>query len=149
MSKKIVAKLEGMFFSYAIRNPHLSTQSNSARDALLTLVDRGANNIYPNHVLVALAGVVGETSFFYLDEFARAMSFGPPNREEYESRLNMRKEKALDYAVRWLTIGGGILSFFFWWWRHQKDSFTSGNVKNFLHRLLEEYFPSKIEATTA
>jgi hypothetical protein len=145
--EETVAKFERLLASYA-RSRSLSRQCmgmNYVEGALLTLVDKGANQTHPDHVLVALAGVVSELA---ISEFSMTMlPFGPRSREEYEIQMDKTKEKAVDRSASWLASNSGRLRFAFW--KRQQDSFTRNNVRELLRRLLGEYFPSKSEVAPA
>lgn len=145
--EETVAKFERLLASYA-GSQSLSRQCmgmNYVEGALLTLVEKGANRSHPDHVLVALAGVVGELA---ISEFSMTMlPFGPRSREEYKAQMDKTKEKAFDHSASWLASNSGRSRFAFW--KRQQDSFTSNNAKELLHRLLGEYFPPKSEVAPA
>lgn len=139
--EETVAKFEWLLASYA-GSRSLSRQCmgmNSVEGALLTLVEKGANWSHPDHVLVALAGVVGELA---ISEFSMSiLPFGPRSREEYEAQMDKTKEKAFYHSALWLASNAGRSRFAFW--KRQQGSFTRNSAKELLHRLLGEYFPPK------
>lgn len=145
--EETVAKFERLLASYA-GSRNLSRQCmgmDYVEDALLTLVDKGANQTHPDHVLVALAGVVGELA---ISEFSMTMlPFGPCSHEEYNAQMDKTKERAFDHSASWLASNSGRSRLAFW--KRQQDSFTRTSAKELLRRLLGEYFPPKSEAAPA
>lgn len=145
--EETIAKFERLLTSYA-GSRNLSRQCmgmSYAEGALLTIVDKGAGQAYPDHVLVALAGVVGELA---LSEFSMTIvPYGPRSREEYEERMNEKKKEALDHSASWLASRSRRSRLAFW--KRQQDLFTRDSAKELLRRLLGEYFPSKLEAAPA
>lgn len=145
--EETVAKFERLLTSYA-GSRNLSRQCmgmDYVEGALLTLVDKGANQTHPDHVLVALAGVVGELA---ISEFSMTiLPFGPRDRKEYVARMDKTKKKAFDHSAAWLASSSGPSRLAFW--KRRQDSFTRNSAKELLRRLLGEYFPQKPETAPA
>lgn len=145
--EETVAKFERLLTSYA-RSRDLPRECNGIQNvetALLTLVDKGANQTHPDRVLVALAGVVGELA---ISEFwMTILPFGPRSREEYDAQMDKTKERALDHSASWLASNSWRSRLAFW--KRQQASFTRTSAKELLRRLLGEYFPPKSETAPA
>lgn len=145
--EETVAKFERLLASYA-RSRDLPRECKgmwNVEGALLTLVDKAAGQTHPDHVLVALAGVVGELA---ISEFSMTiLPFGPCSREEYDAQMDKTKECAFDHSASWLASNAGRSRLAFW--KRQRDSFTRTSAKELLRRLLGEYFPPKSETAPA
>lgn len=142
-----IAKFEHLLASYADswNLPRRCMGMNYVESALLTIVEKGAGRTYPDHVLVALSGVVGELA---ISEFSMTMMpFGPRSREGYDAQMDKAKERAFDRSAAWLASNLKRPRFAFW--KRQQGLFTRNGAERLLRRLLGEYFPTKSEAVPA
>lgn len=145
--EETVAKFEKLLASYA-KSRNLPRECNgmwNVEGALLTLVDKGADQNHSDYVLVALAGIVGELA---VSEFSMSiLPFGPGSREGYDAQMDKTKKSAIEHSAKWLASSSGHQCFAFW--RSEKKSFTPSSARELLQRLLVEYFPPKAETTPA
>lgn len=145
--KEAIAKFERLLASYA-RSSNLPRKCNgmwNVEGALLVLIDKGADQLYSDEVVVALAGVVGELATF---EFAAAMvPFGPRTQEEYDALMATMKERAIEHSAAWLASNPRRSRLAFW--KRQQDLFTRTDARSLLGRLLEKYFPAEPEDASA
>lgn len=148
--KETIAKFERLLTSYA-RSRSLDRQCYGmwyVEGALLTLVNKGANQTHPDHVLIALAGVVCELA---VSQFAMSfMPFGPSSKEEYDAQTDKRKGEAIGHSANWLASntsrhGWSRLVF----WKRNQNTFTRTEAQKLLTRLLAEYFPPKEDPAPA
>lgn len=147
--EETVTKFERLLASYA-GSRNLSRQCmgmDYVEGALLTLVDKGANQTHPDHVLVALAGVVGELA---ISEFAMTMlPFGPRSHEEYDAQMDRTKESAIRHSADWLVSTSRNRLFQFWRPRREREVFNERRALIRLTAMLLQYFPKKSEVAPA
>lgn len=131
--KQIVAKFEELLISYSrSRKIPLTCKSmEHVEDALLTLVDKRAQKLQSDRMLVSLAGVVGHLAHLKSVSFPLSLLDG----EERNKRLDKMKEIAVDHSAAWF-VSNSVQYLFFW-----KQSGT----KKLLRRLLREYFPTEAD----
>jgi len=144
--EETIVKFERLLTSYA-GSRNLSRECMGmgyVESALLALVDKSANRTHPDHVLVALAGVVSELA---VSEFSMVMvPFGLHGHDAVRTHMDRTKEEAIKHSAGWLISSSkpsGLARFAFW--RRQPASFTPGSAAELLRRLLDEYFPPKSE----
>lgn len=95
--KETIAKFELLFTSYA-KSRNLARNCNGmgyVESALLTLIEKNAGQKHSDHILVALAGVVGDLAIL---EFSA--SFIPYNRKAYETEIEQTKDKAIKHSAK-------------------------------------------------
>ena len=108
--------------------------------ALLTIVSKETSNAYPNQVLIALAGTVGNLAGL---EFAHSI-FPPANisqQSDYDAMMERERQTAIDRSAKWLATNWAkpMISLF----RKNEVFFTFEEAKQLLAKLLNEYFPVK------
>ncbi len=147
LQKETIAKFERLLASYARSRsiPRNCMGMNYVESALLTLVDKKANEEHSDNVLIALSGVVGELSITNFAAFI--LPFGISNQAEYDARINKTKEEALEYSASWLASISKPPWFSFLR-KKETVSFTSENATKLLRELLEKYFPRRKKLVT-
>lgn len=147
--EETVARFERLLASYA-GSRNLSRQCmgmDYVEGALLTLVDKGAARVHPDHVLVALAGVVGELA---ISEFSMSMlPFGLSNRKEYDAQMDGTRQSAIKHSARWLVSTSRIRRLQFWRLPRDREVFSERQALIRLTAMLHEYFPPKSEVIPA
>ena len=123
--KKILSKFETLLSSYAehqrIRPGTLGMDFFT--NAFMNLVKKGVHQKYPDEVVVALAGVIGELT---ISEFV--LSIWPFGQDE--ELITEKKKEAIEEAAKWLVSEKPSL---FRFWNYRK-------YQKLLYKLLSEYF---------
>jgi hypothetical protein len=149
--KQILADYAWLIISYA---HHCRVAPNSLllrciEGALVTLVRKGARTNQPEHVVVALAGIVGTLASF--ERIAMQMPEMFFASGAFATKLRMKKGQAIRTSAEWLASGGlfspSLLSRLFFWER-PLQRLHLGEAMLLLARLLEEHFPTHKTASS-
>ncbi len=142
--KLLVNRMNWLISSYACRR---SVHRHSAEiclleDYLFALMNNGIGNHEPDHVVVALAGVVARLAS--AESSVMGMFIAILDSEAYELKMRMEKDRAISAAAKWLfsedLLAPSVLCHFLFW-KPQLRWFRLGDAMLLLARLLDEYFP--------
>ncbi len=131
-----IAKFEDLLISYgeSCNLPRECLGMSSIEGALLKIVAWATKMDFPDYVIIALAGVVGDVA---TSDFAMNLAssvFDAPRGGESDTALN----NAINQSAKWLTRNSGHSRFVFW--KSGPIGLTSKEAKTMLRRLFEEYF---------
>jgi hypothetical protein len=147
--EETVAKFERLLVSYAGARK-LERECNgmwNVEGALLTLVEKGVDQEHPDHVLVALAGVVADLA---TSEFAMSiMPFGPRDQASYDAQMDRTREEAFARSAEWLSESSGARAAWWQFWKTDEGGYSRDGALELLKRLLDEYFPPKSKTAEA
>ena len=143
--KQILADLNWLVSSYANHcrvAPNTFVMRN-IEGALVALVREGARASQPEHVVVALAGIVGKLAS--AECVAMTMPGAFLASDALASEMRMETKQAIGASAEWLASGGlfspSLLSRLLFW-ETPLQRIRLGEAMPLLARLLEEYFPT-------
>jgi hypothetical protein len=108
--------------------------------ALLSIIEKKVNDEYPDNVIVALAGIVGELSILEFTFFISSFIFIDKKERDLEFERTIKKE--IEYSTEWL-ISNSKPSWFSFLRKKKVVSFTSKETIKLLEELLNKHFPRK------
>lgn len=141
--KETIAKFERLLISYAgaRKMDRECIGMWQIESALLALVEKDANQTHPDHVLVALAGIVGDLA---AAEFAMSnLLFGPRSQTSYDAEMARTREEAFARSSEWLSESSVTRASWWQFWKTDERRYSQGDALKLLNRLFDQYFPPK------
>lgn len=139
-----IIRFEQLLSSYAnLRNfPRECVYMDATEEMLLTLTDRSIDQKYPDYVLVALAGALGEAIILYSS--IKMIPCGPSGREIRKS-FNIRG-KAIKDAADWLVSTSRWKWIRFWKPQSERETFNKQCAVVRLSAMFDEHLPPRLKS---